>query len=98
MSRNLSDISQVTEGVVCTHPGFLDRVNQYLEDPLNSEGAQEVEDHLLDCRACREFVDTVISIRGKTGRTVIRGDDDLSYEDLQVTKISTFRKEHLQNQ
>lgn len=94
MRTNLSKSKEELVGAVCTQSGFTERVDRYLDDPLNDPEAEEIEDHLLDCRACREFVDTMLSVRGEGARAA--NSNGQSIKDRQLTRIATYRRSRLQ--
>jgi anti-sigma factor RsiW len=96
MGTNLIESTEEVVGAVCTKPGFAELVNKYLDDPLSAPEAKEVEDHLLDCRACREFVDMMLSIRGEAARSARA--NDKGRKDGRPARLATYRKERLQPQ
>jgi predicted anti-sigma-YlaC factor YlaD len=96
MGTNLYEAEEETVGGVCTQPIFIERVSRYLDDPVNSSAAEQVEEHLLDCRGCREFVDTMLSIRAEGTRSA-RGNEQ-SCKEGRLARIATYRKERLQRQ
>jgi predicted anti-sigma-YlaC factor YlaD len=66
-----------------------------LADPLESPVAREVEDHLLECRYCREFFLAVLSMRGEARmvKAMRAGTDGGPLSNAKVTKLSDFKKE-----
>jgi hypothetical protein len=88
MNTKLNRATEETVGVVCCQPAIRKRLFEYVVDPLRYQGAEEVEDHLLDCRDCREFVDAMIGMRA-----VARRLDEAGSSGSRVTRIADFRKE-----
>jgi predicted anti-sigma-YlaC factor YlaD len=68
-----------------------------LADPLESPIAQEVEDHLLECRYCREFFLAVLSMRGEARmvKATRAGVDGNPSSNAKVARLSDFKKEWL---
>jgi len=90
MNTSVIESAEKIVGNVCTESKLTERVSRYLDDPLNNPGAEEIEDHLLNCRACREFVDTMLSIRGEATRNA--RDSVQAGESRRLARISTYRK------
>lgn len=79
----------------CTHPTLGERLSAYIVGLLEDTEAKEIEDHLLDCRSCREFFSSVLSMRGearKMNATRI-GTDESTANGTKVLRLADFRKE-----
>lgn len=63
MNKNQLDYTEVQSYAICTNPPIQERVFAYIADQLDGSGAEEVEDHLLECRDCREFFLTMLNVR-----------------------------------
>jgi hypothetical protein len=67
-SENNSKVNtRLRRSVLCTSPALGAQVPDYIVDRLDDEQAEVVENHLLDCKHCREMYLTIIRIRD-TGR------------------------------
>jgi predicted anti-sigma-YlaC factor YlaD len=80
--------------VTCTNPVIQEQVFAYIADQIEDSAAEEVEDHLLECRHCREFFLIMLSIRGEAQK-VSRphgSQDCLTSNDALVPRLADFRK------
>jgi hypothetical protein len=97
MNKNHHEFNEAQSDEACTYPHAGGRLADYLADPLESPVAQEVEDHLLECRYCREFFLAVLSIRGEARmvKTMSGNADESPSGDANVMRLSDFKKEWL---
>ncbi len=95
MNTSQYKINEAQASGTCTHPTLGDRLSAYLADPVESPAAEEVEDHLLECRYCREFFLMVLSIRGEArmAKKKRAGANGHSSNDEKVLRLADFRKE-----
>lgn len=80
--------------VACTNPVIQIQVFPYITDQLEDSAAEEVEDHLLECRHCREFFLIMLSIRGEAQKAGNLHDDEtrLASNDAPVPRLADSRK------
>jgi anti-sigma factor RsiW len=80
---------------MCTNPVIGDRLSAYISNPLDDATAEEVEDHLLECRHCRKFFLTMLRIRGEARRTkdAPDGDNGRAPSDEKLVRFPDFKKE-----
>jgi hypothetical protein len=57
----------------CTRPTVGMRLSKYLADSIAASGADEVEEHLLECRDCRAFFLRMLHIRNGASKAGIAG-------------------------
>jgi anti-sigma factor RsiW len=57
-------ITETQSREVCTRPALGARLPDYIVDLLEDLAAEEVEDHLLECRHCKERYLTILRVRG----------------------------------
>ena len=62
MNATLGFIRSEVEGS-CSNGAIKERLADYLVDPLDEKLAEVVEEHLLDCRTCRELVLLMLEAR-----------------------------------
>jgi putative zinc finger protein len=91
MKTILDDFTHVQGG--CDRPELFGRLYSYLDDPINEPAAEEIEDHLLDCRDCREFFLTTLNLR-RAARNFGVADGDEIPDSADVVTISEFGKEY----
>ncbi len=94
MSTNNNGFAKTQHGGSCTDPQVGEGLSAYITDPLE-EGAEDVEDHLLNCRPCREFYLTMLDIldeaRAKNGAR--GGSNNGHTPDEEATpSLADFRK------
>lgn len=80
--------------VTCTNPAIQEQVFAYITDKIEDSAAEEVEDHLLECRHCREFFLIMLSIRGeaqKVGNLHV-SEHWLTSNDALVPRLADSRK------
>jgi hypothetical protein len=92
---NEDDISDVHYVDVCRHPALRDHLSVYVINPLEDPSAEEVEDHLLDCRHCRKLFLTMLNLRnGARGtKNMRRSENGRESNEAQVFRLAEFRKE-----
>jgi len=93
MNKNQLDYTEVQSYVTC-NPHIQERVFAYIADQLDGSGAEEVEDHLLECRDCREFFLKMLSIRKEAqqqGR-LNGGEDCRTSNETLVPMLADYRK------
>ena len=87
MTTILSDFTEVQGG--CDRPDISGRVYAYLDDPINEPAAEDIEDHLLGCRDCRELVLMALNLRRAARRASLAEGE----ENAEVVRLADFRKE-----
>jgi predicted anti-sigma-YlaC factor YlaD len=94
MSTNLYKLTDAQLSGACTYPATGERLSEYLADPLESPAAKEVEEHLLDCRHCREFFLTILSMRGEARMAQITPDGEIGRQEqnANVLEMAYFKK------
>lgn len=50
-------------GGTCSRPALREQLAVYILNPLTDPAAEEIEEHLLDCRSCRELFLTMLKLR-----------------------------------
>lgn len=78
----------------CITPDVQDQVFEYIADLLEDREAERIEDHLLDCRHCREFFLTMRRIGSEAHKEQnSRGGEDGQSPNshAQVLRLSDFR-------
>jgi hypothetical protein len=80
--------------VACTNPTIEEQVFAYIADQLEDSVVEEVEDHLLECRHCREFFLIMLSVRGEAQKVSnLHGSEDcLTLNDVLVPRLANSRK------
>jgi len=91
MNTTVEDFSQVEGG--CERPGISGRLYAYLDDPINEPAADDIEEHLLGCRDCREFFLMALKLR-RAGRQARVTDAEEVASSADVVSIAEFRKEY----
>jgi hypothetical protein len=91
MNTNVEGFTEVRGG--CERPDISGRLYAYLDDPINEPAADDIEEHLLGCRDCREFFLMTLKLRhaGRQAR-VVEGGEIAGSAD--VVSIAEFRKEY----
>ncbi len=93
MNTILNDFTEVQGG--CDRPDISGRLYAYLDDPINEPVAEEIEDHLLACRDCREFLLLTLSLRREARQMVVaEGKAVPGSTEPKVVRIAAFRKEY----
>jgi len=66
----------------------------YITDPINDPSAEEVENHLLDCRGCRDFFLTMLKMRSHAAQAEKRGRNSATrkMDRADLIRFSDFRK------
>jgi hypothetical protein len=78
----------------CSNPNAEGRLAEYLADPVNYAEAKEVEEHLLECLNCREFILAVLDIRGEARMVMQAGagaDGSHPPGDAKVKRLAGFK-------
>lgn len=79
----------------CSNPDIRKQVFKYLLDDLDDHEAEVVEDHLLECRYCRETFLTMLRIRteadGAKNLRERRGEP--APNDAQILKLADSQKQ-----
>lgn len=80
--------------VSCAKPGIRQHLSIYITDPLDDPLAEEVEDHLLDCRHCREFFMTMLQLRDEARRQkeARGGGNGRPSNEAKVFSLADFKK------
>ena len=91
MNTVLDDITHVQGG--CGRPDISGRLYTYLEDPINDPAAEEIEDHLLACRDCREFFLTTTNLRRAARKMNVAGGDEFP-DEVDELMSAEFGKEY----
>lgn len=90
--KNQHKFAQTRLSGVCTNPTIGEGLSTYIVSPLDDPAAEEVEDHLLECRHCREFylrmVDIQAGERGKSSLTGVR--DEAKTHTLKALRFAGF--------
>lgn len=87
-------LAQAHVSGTCSNPVVGERVSAYVTDPLGDPSAEEVEDHLLDCRHCRDFFLVLLSLRDEARRTKNRrGENGRASSEAAIFQLSDCRKE-----
>lgn len=93
MNTILNEFTEVQGG--CNRPDISGRLYAYLDDPVNEPAAEEIEDHVLDCRDCRGFLLMTLNLRREGRRAkVAQGEELPGSADAEVVSIGEFRKEY----
>lgn len=79
----------------CIHPAIGGRLSAYITGLIEGPAVKEIEDHLLECRSCREFFSTVASMRGEARKinSARNGGDEPAGSGAKVLRLADFRKE-----
>jgi hypothetical protein len=95
MSTNLYKFTKAQAREVCACPAVGERLYDYIVDLLEDPVAEEVEDHLLNCRCCRQEYLKLLSLRGAKGEPETKHDDGDAGapNDKNVFSLAGFRKE-----
>jgi anti-sigma factor RsiW len=80
--------------VTCVNPVIEERVFAYITDELEDSAVEEVEDHLLECRHCREFFLIMLSVRGEAQKAgdLRSSEDRLASNGTLVPRLADSRK------
>jgi anti-sigma factor RsiW len=84
-------ITETQSREVCTCPSLGARLPDYIVELLEDLAAEEVEDHLLECRHCKERYLTILRIRSaalqaRRGQEGVEQPDSATEDDrLQQT-------------
>ncbi|HKU76871.1 MAG TPA: zf-HC2 domain-containing protein [Pyrinomonadaceae bacterium] len=74
----------------CDRPDVSGRLYAYLDDPINEPAADEIEDHLLDCRDCRESFLTALNLRSAARKMGVVADGFDISDSVDVITIAEF--------
>jgi anti-sigma factor RsiW len=89
-------ITETQSREVCTRPALGELLPDYIVDLLEDPAAEEVEDHLLECRHCKERYLTILRIRGAAIRARRRGQEGVeqreSAEDNQLQETLAMNR------
>jgi hypothetical protein len=91
MNTIVEDFSQVGGG--CERPDISGRLYAYLDDPINEPAAEDIEEHMLGCRDCREFFLMALKLR-RAGRQARVADTEEIANSAEVVSLADFRKEY----
>lgn len=91
MNTIVDDCTQVEGG--CDRPDITGRLYAYLDDPINEPAAEDIEEHLLGCRDCRESFLMALKLRC-AGRDARIAEDEEIKGSADVVRIADFRKEY----
>jgi predicted anti-sigma-YlaC factor YlaD len=92
MNTILNEFTEAQGGCDC--PDIAGRLYAYIDEPINEPAAAEFEDHLLECRDCREFFLTTLKLRREARHTVVTQDKVTGSVDANVVGLAEFRKEY----
>ena len=90
MNTILDDFTQVQGG--CERPDISGRLYAYLDDPINEPAAEEIEDHFLECRDCRELFLTTTNLRDAARKMSVANGDEFPGEVDEVTPAESRRE------
>lgn len=95
MKRSQYEFAEVAVGQQCDNPGIRGYLSVYILNPVEDPSAREVEDHLLDCRHCREFLLTTLSVRDEARRAKNRRRNEARRgpSAAQVIRLDDHKKE-----
>lgn len=78
---------------VCTRPTLGELLPDYILDLLADPAAEELEDHLLECRHCKDKYLTILRVRGAAmrarGQEAAEQDENVEDERLQETAVTS---------
>lgn len=79
----------------CTSPAVGRRLSAYIVGLIEGPEAEELEEHMLGCRSCREFYSVVSSMRGEARKmnNAREGADESAAKGARVLRLADFRKE-----
>lgn len=63
MKKQSNQITASRRSLSCTAPALGAQVPDYIVERLDDEQAEVVENHLLDCKYCREMYLTIVRIQ-----------------------------------
>lgn len=94
MSTTLYEVKEPQIGGLCLSRGFRERLAAYVTNPLDYPSAEEIEDHLLDCRDCREFFLTMLKMRSHTTQSKNKAfrNGATDTDQAEVFRLADFRK------
>lgn len=94
MKKVLRESSEAQFCGKCTETSIQEQVFSYLADDLEDSAAEEVEDHLLECRHCREFFLAMLNTRGEASmaQSASGGGTGRVSNDGSVPRLADFRK------
>lgn len=97
MNMKQHEFAAAQSSGVCADPVVGERLFIYFSNPLEDPAAEEVEDHLLDCRHCRNILLTMLSLQNETRRAsdVSFNHDGSASNDAKVARLADFEKEWL---
>lgn len=78
----------------CDRPDISGRLYAYVDDPINEPAAAEFEDHLLECRDCREFFLMTLKLRREARRVAVTQEEVAGSAEANVVGLAEFRKEY----
>jgi Putative zinc-finger len=89
------ELAEAQVNGACTNPVIREHLSFYITNPLEDPSAEEVEDHLLDCRHCREVFLIMLSVRNeaRVSRDKHNGENGRAAHDVKVLQLADFRKE-----
>lgn len=84
MSKNTNHKQKSHPEIVCTAPALGAQVPDYIVDRLTDAEAEFVEDHLLQCKGCREMYLTILFTRERGRRRRLAGKSPALPDELDV--------------
>lgn len=79
----------------CADPEIREQLAEYINSPLADPSAAEIENHLLECRHCREFFVTMLNLRKLHGSAEKRRARNRrkALKNANVINLADFREE-----
>ena len=77
MKNNSKHTTAPRPGTLCTAPALGAQVPDYIVERLNDQQAEVIENHLLECKDCRETYMTIICTREAGRRKRLATDQDI---------------------
>lgn len=77
----------------CANPHISKQIPEYVNNPLEDPSAKVIENHLLECRSCREFFILLLQLRsvyGNAGKQKARRRKAL--KSANVVTLADFKK------
>lgn len=96
MNTSKHQFAEAQVNGVCENPDVRERLPVYITNPLEDPSANEVEDHLLDCRHCRELFVMMLRLHNEARSAKnLRGGggNGRAANEAQVLRLADFRKD-----